>query len=85
MLIVLKSKVAICVLNVVSLLDENSAEILVSLWKLDFSIAEDTKMVLVYVAGYIMCNDSRMRNDSPSSEEKLINETTFTIKSIDNI
>ena len=35
------------------------------------SVPEDTKMVLVYIAGYIT------RNDSASSEEKLLNETTF--------
>ena len=40
------------------LLDENSAEIFDVLPELEFSVPEDTKMVLVYIAGYIMCNDS---------------------------
>ena len=53
------------------LLDENSAEIFDSLPESESSVPEDTKMVLVYMAGYIA------RNDSGSSEEKLLNETTF--------
>ena len=53
------------------LLDENSAEIFDSLPESESSVPEDTKMVLVYMAGYIT------RNDSGSSEEKLLNETTF--------
>ena len=53
------------------LLDENSAEIFDGLPELESSVLEDTKMVLVYIAGYIT------RNDSRSSEEKLLNETIF--------
>ena len=53
------------------LLDENSAEIFDGLPELESSVSEDTKMVLVYIAGYIA------GNDSGSSEEKLLNETTF--------
>ena len=53
------------------LLDENLAEIFDGLPELESSVTEDTKMVLVYIAGYIT------RNDSGSSEEKLLNETTF--------
>ena len=52
-------------------LDENSAEIFDGLPELESSVSEDTKMVLVYIAGYIA------GNDSGSSEEKLLNETTF--------
>ena len=39
--------------------------------ELESTVPEDTKMVLVYIAGYIT------RNDSGSSEEKRLNETTF--------
>ena len=53
------------------LLDENSAEIFDSLPELESSVLEDTKIVIVYMAGYIT------RNDSRSSEEKLLNETIF--------
>ena len=53
------------------LLDENLAEIFDGLPELESSVTEDTKMVLVYIAGYIT------RNDSGSSEEKCLNETTF--------
>ena len=53
------------------LLHEISAEIFDGLLELESSVPEDTKMVLVYIAGYITCNDSG------SSEEKLLNETTF--------
>ena len=52
-------------------LDENSAEIFDDLPELESSVPEDTKMVLVYIAGYITLNDSG------SSAEKLLNETTF--------
>ena len=40
------------------LLDENSAEIFDGLSELESSVPEDTKMVLVYTAGYITRNDS---------------------------
>ena len=41
------------------LLDKNSAEIFDGLPELKSSVPEDTKMVLVDIAGYITCNDSR--------------------------
>ena len=53
------------------LLDENSAEIFDGLPELESSVTEDTKMVLVYLPGYIT------RNDSGSSEGKLLNGTNF--------
>ena len=53
------------------LLDENSTEIFDGLPELESSIPEGTKMVLVYIAGYIT------RNDSGPSAEKLLNETSF--------
>ena len=71
MLIVLILKVDILILIVVFLLDENSAEIFDGLSELESSVPEGTKMVLVYIVGYIA------RNDSGSSEEKLWNETNF--------
>ena len=40
------------------LLDENSSEIFDGLSELESSFPEDTKMVLVYIAGYITRNDS---------------------------
>ena len=40
------------------LLDENLAELFDGLPKLESLILEDTKMVFVYIAGYIMSNDS---------------------------
>ena len=52
-------------------LDENLSEIFGGLSKLEASIPEGTKMVLVYIAGYIT------RDDSGPSEEKLLNEATF--------
>ena len=39
--------------------------------KLKSSVPEDTKIVFVYIAGYIT------RNDSGSSEEKLLNKTLY--------
>ena len=71
MLIVLILKVDILILIVVFLLDENSAEIFDGLSELESSVPEGTKMVLVYIVGYIA------RNDSGLSEEKLWNETNF--------
>ena len=71
MLIVLILKVDILILIVVFLLDENSAEIFDGLSELESSVPEGTKMVLVYIVGYIA------RNDWGSSEEKLWNETNF--------
>ena len=65
MLIVLILKVDILILIVVFLLDENSAEIFDGLSELESSVPEGTKMVLVYIVGYIA------RNDSGLSEEKL--------------
>ena len=53
------------------LLDENKSEIFNGLPELESSVPEDTEMVLDYIAGYIT------RNDFGSSEEKLLNETTF--------
>ena len=53
------------------LLDENLAEIFDGLPELESAIPEGTKMVLVYIAGYIT------RNDSGPSAEKLLNETSF--------
>ena len=53
------------------LLDESLAETFDGLPELESSFLEDTKIVLVYIAGFIT------RNDSGSSEEKLLNETTF--------
>ena len=53
------------------LLDENLAEIFDGLPKLESSVPEHTEMVLVHIAGHIT------RNDSGSSEEKLLNETDF--------
>ena len=53
------------------LLDESLAETFDGLPELESSFLEDTKIVLVYIAGCIT------RNDSGSSEEKLLNETTF--------
>ena len=47
------------------LLVENSVEIFDGLPELESSDMEDTKMVLVYIAGYII------RNNSGPSEEKL--------------
>ena len=53
------------------LLEENTDEIFNGLPELESSVPEDTKMVLDYIADYIT------RNDFGSSEEKLLNETTF--------
>ena len=53
------------------LLDENLAEIFDGLPKLESSVPEHTEMVLVHIAGHIT------RDDSGSSEEKLLNETNF--------
>ena len=53
------------------LLHESSAEIFDGLLELESSVPGYTKLVLVYIAGYKTCNDSG------SSEEKLLNETTF--------
>ena len=52
------------------LLDENSAEISDGLPELESSVPS-TKKIFVYIAGYTT------HNDSGSSEEKLLNETTF--------
>ena len=49
------------------LLDKNSAEIFDGLPELESLVPEDTKMVLVYIAGYIT------HNDSGSSKEKVLN------------
>ena len=68
MLIVLILKVDI---RKIFLLDESLAETFDGLPELESSFLEDTKIVLVYIAGFIT------RNDSGSSEEKLLNETTF--------
>ena len=57
--------------NCTFLLDKNSAETIDGLPRLESSLPKDTKMVLMCIAGYIR------RNDSGSSEEKLLNETTF--------
>ena len=57
--------------NCTFLLDKNSAETIDGLPGLESSVPKDTKMVLMCIAGYIR------RNDSGSSEEKLLNETTF--------
>ena len=65
MLIVLILKVDILILIVVFLLDENSAEIFDGLSELESSVPEGTKMVLVYIVGYIALNYSG------SYEEKL--------------
>ena len=48
-------------------LDENSSEIFDGLPELESSVPEDTKTVLIYIT----------RNDLGSSEEKLLNETTY--------
>ena len=53
------------------LLDENSAEIFDGLPELESSVTEDAKMVLDYIPAYIT------RNDSGSSEGKLLNGTSF--------
>ena len=58
MLIVLILKVDILILIVVFLLDENSAEIFDGLSELESSVPEGTKMVLIYIVGYIARNDS---------------------------
>ena len=53
------------------LLDENLPQIFDGLPELESAIPEGTKIVLVYIAGYITCNDSG------PSVEKLLNETSF--------
>lgn len=60
------------------LLDKISAEIYEGLPELESSVPKETKMALVYIAGYITSNDSA------SSEEKVLNETTF-YKTMENI
>ena len=77
MLIVLILKVDI---RKIFLLDESLAETFDGLPELESSFLEDTKIVLVYIAGFIT------RNHSGSSEEKLLNEAfqLFTNKSMDN-
>ena len=57
--------------NCTFLLDKNSAETIDGLPGLESSVPKDIKMVLMCMAGYIR------RNDSGSSEERLLNETTF--------
>ena len=49
------------------LLDENLPQIFDGLPELESAIPEGTKIVLVYIAGYITCNDSG------PSVEKLLN------------
>ena len=44
------------------LLDENSGEIFDGLQELESSVPEDTKMVLLHIAGYVTCNDSTTRS-----------------------
>ena len=61
------------------LLGENSAEIFAGLPELESSVTEDTKMVLDYIPAYIT------RNDSGSSEGKLLNGTNLYHQSMDNI
>ena len=54
-------------LNCSFLLDKDSAEIFDGLPGLESSVPEDTKMVIVHIAGFIK------RNDSGSSIEKVLN------------
>ena len=57
--------------NCIVLLDKILAEIFDGLPELGSSVPEDTEMVVVYIASYIT------RNESASSEEKLVSETAL--------
>lgn len=61
------------------LLDENLTEIFDGLPEFISRRYQYDNMILMYIAAYIALNDSAF------SEAKLLNETTFTIKSMDNI